>query len=73
MIKLTAIDAADADPNQYVPRAEQGDDAVETVVGLFLNVDSHLFLLLLLHLLLTLLLLRYHHSGCTNDGREGKG
>jgi len=31
--KLAAIDAADDDPDQQIPWAEEGDDAVETVVG----------------------------------------
>ena len=50
-----AIDAADDDPDEDIPGAEECDDTVETVVG---SVPP---LLLMDHLLLGLLCLYHHH------------
>ena len=34
-----AIDAADYEPNEYPPRAEEGDDAVKKMVRTFITFD----------------------------------
>ena len=65
--KLAAIDAADDDPDQQIPGAEEGDDAVETVVG-----GISLRVCLLDHLL-WLLLLNYHHISWKGGGADMSG